>query len=199
MMRVLLIDNYDSFTYNLAQQILNYTSSLEIFRNDQISIEEILANQFTHVVISPGPGHPTNHDDFGVNLSILQYMPSHIPILGVCLGHQGMAAYFGGHITHIPQVMHGKTSVIAHDGHGLFAGIKSPMQVMRYHSLCVDPNTFPNHLHITAQALDDHVIMAFEHIHLPRYGIQFHPESIATPQGEIIIKNFLMLTSTMHP
>ena len=191
MSHVLLIDNYDSFTYNLAQQILKYTSNLKIFRNDQIQISQILAYSFTHIIISPGPGHPQNTNDFGINVEILEYLSNQIPILGVCLGHQGMAAYFGAEIMSSPTVMHGKTSLISHQGTSLFEHIQSPMQVMRYHSLCVNSYTLPSCLQATAYALDDKVLMAFQHKELPCYGVQFHPESIATIQGSRLIKNFL--------
>jgi anthranilate synthase/aminodeoxychorismate synthase-like glutamine amidotransferase len=191
MSHVLLIDNYDSFTYNLAQQILKYTSNIKVVRNDQIKISEILAGSFTHIIISPGPGHPQNANDFGINQDILEYLSSEIPILGVCLGYQGMAAHFGAEIMHAPTVMHGKTSFIAHQNTHLFNHIQSPMQVMRYHSLCVKSDTLPSCLQATAYALDDDVLMAFQHKKLPCYGVQFHPESIATLQGSQLIKNFL--------
>ena len=190
---VLLIDNYDSFTYNLAQQLLRYTPHVMIYRNDQITWEEISTLHSTHVVISPGPGHPQNPDDFGINQILLTKLSRTIPILGVCLGHQGIAAHFGAHVMRAPHVMHGKTSLITHDTSALFAHITSPMQVMRYHSLCVDPDSLPSCLKATAYAVDDGVLMAFEHIELPWYGVQFHPESIATPYGTQLIQNFLAI------
>lgn len=188
--KILLIDNYDSFTYNLDQAIKELGHATEVFRNDSISIEEIKKRKYGKIIISPGPGDPTKKRDFGVCGEVISKLCNSIPILGVCLGHQGIAAAFGGRIVKARLPMHGKTSKIAHDRKGLFTGITSPMTAMRYHSLIAEESSLPDCLQITAKSLDDGAIMGLKHKSLPIYGIQFHPESIFTNHGLMIIKNF---------
>ena len=190
--QVMLIDNYDSFTYNLVQAFCLLGARVTVALNDQVDLDTLLDSYYTHLVISPGPGHPNKTEDFGINHHLLENMSLDQPILGVCLGFQGIAAYFGAKITRAPQAMHGKVSQIEHSGHGLFTDIPNPMPVMRYHSLCVDPKTLPSTLTPTAYSRDDGVLMGFKHISRPMYGVQFHPESVGSPQGSLLLRNFLM-------
>lgn len=190
-MKVVIIDNYDSFTYNLYQAVGELLDergkgSVRVYRNDAISLGEV--KQFDRIILSPGPGNPAEKAYFGVCADILQHV-STIPILGVCLGMQGMAHYFGGKVTPAKQMMHGKTSVISHDGKGVFAGIPQEIQVMRYHSLVADPLMLPACLEVTATAGDD--VMGLRHKTFPIEGVQFHPESFATEAGKRILSNFL--------
>ncbi len=188
---ILIIDNYDSFTYNLLQYIAEVTEQtipLEVYRNDQLSLEEIKKKKPTHIVISPGPCTP---NESGISLEIIAQLYQDVPILGVCLGHQAIAQVFGGDVVRAPLPMHGKTSEIFHKGEGIFKGIPSPFTATRYHSLIADKNTFPAALEITAQTKDG-VIMGLVHKEQPHLvGVQFHPESIMTPYGKTILKNFL--------
>ena len=193
-LKVLLIDNYDSFTYNLAQQIQMEGASVDVRRNDEIHLDEILEGDYSHWVISPGPGHPENVADFGVCGELLKALPDPQPLLGVCLGHQGIAAHFGAEVKQAPRVMHGKVSYVQHEGNGLFIGLPRPLPVMRYHSLCVDLCTLPSCLVPTAWSPSDGVLMAFQHQNRPIYGVQFHPESVGTPHGQALIHNFLSET-----
>ncbi len=186
MPRVVLIDNYDSFTYNLAQYLGELGAEVLIFRNDAISPAEIVALQPTHLVVSPGPGSP---QEAGVSNEVIQKLGKTIPTLGVCLGHQCIGYTFGGKVTHAPSLMHGKTSLIYHQGDGLFAGVPSPFEATRYHSLIVS-EPLPAELEVTART-EDGVIMALRHKQYPIYGVQFHPESILTPHGKQILANFL--------
>lgn len=180
---ILLIDNYDSFTYNLAQLLPN----CKVVRNDAITLEEIEALAPSHIVLSPGPGHPENERDIGVCKDILE-SNTETPTLGVCLGMQAMAHYTGGKVVPAPNIVHGESSPATLAQHPLFAGIQSPCDVARYHSLCVDEATLPSEWSIIARA---DVPMAMVHNQLPRWGVQFHPESILTPDGERMINNFL--------
>ena len=191
--KVLLIDHYDSFTYNLAQQFWKYGVELDVYAHDRITLEWILAQNYSHYVLSPGPGNPQTTSDFKVSASLLQQFPFSQPTLGVCLGHQGIAHSFGAEVCKAPQVMHGKTSLIHHSDSVLFKGLPSPFKVMRYHSLCVNPDSLPSCLIPTAWCKEDEVLMAFEHREYPLFGVQFHPESVGTPWGDSLIKNFLDL------
>lgn len=191
--RVFILDNYDSFVYNLYQAIGELTgTAARVVRNDAITIEELIAADPTHVIISPGPGTPEDPAYFGVCRAAILELGPRIPTLGVCLGHQGIAAALGGRIIRAPAVMHGKTSLIDHDGAGLFAGLPSPLRVMRYHSLVVDSATLPDTLAITSRTRDG-VCMSLAHREWPLYGVQFHPESIGTPDGQRLLGNFLSL------
>ena len=192
-MSVLLIDNYDSFTFNLFQQIASAGAEVRVVRNDAISIEEIHELEPSHIVLSPGPGRPERTRDFGVCARILGEREASQPILGVCLGHQGIVHHFGGQVSHAPNVVHGKSSEIRHTGTGLFRGLDPEAKVMRYHSLAARSEPLPECLEVTARSVDDDVIMAVAHRELPIHGLQFHPESIGTPEGDSMILNFLEL------
>lgn len=185
---MIIIDNYDSFVYNLYQYFGDLGEKPEVYRNDKITVKEIIKKKPKHIVLSPGPGHPANKKDFGICKEILSEIKD-IPILGICLGHQGIIHHFGGNIVK-NKPMHGKTSEIEHVKKGIFKSIKNPLTVMRYHSL-VGTN-IPNVLEITAKSKDG-VVMAVKHKELPIYGLQFHPESIMTKDGKKILKNFLRL------
>ena len=187
---ILMIDNYDSFTYNLVQYLAGFGEKVVVKRNDEISMEAIDDLNAGGIVISPGPGRP---EDAGLSIDIIKKFHKRIPILGVCLGHQSIACAFGGKITHAKKLMHGKTSVIKGDEKGIFSNIKKPVQVMRYHSLAVSRESLPDCLEITAAA-DDGEIMGLRHKNYPVEGIQFHPESIMTPSGKRLLRNFLNIT-----
>lgn len=190
-MKTLILDNYDSFTYNLYQYLGELGANPVVFRNDEISLAGIKKLKPTHLVISPGPGTPEKPRDFGIcKEAILKLVPK-IPLLGVCLGHQGIIYYFGGKIKRAPQILHGKTSLVKHNGKDLFRGLKSPIEVMRYHSLIGERKSLPTCLQITAETVFDHLIMGVRHKKYPIFGIQFHPESIGTPAGKKILANFL--------
>lgn len=195
--RLLLIDNYDSFTHNLAQQLGALGAEVEVRRNDAINADEIFEGAHTHIVISPGPGHPLNARDFGVCAQLLGDLPRltrltrHTRLLGVCLGHQGIAAALGAEVRRAPRVMHGKESLVRHDGAGLFEGLPSPLSVMRYHSLCVAEETLPPSLRACAWSEGDGVLMGFAHRDLPIFGVQFHPESVGTPLGARLMERFV--------
>jgi anthranilate synthase/aminodeoxychorismate synthase-like glutamine amidotransferase len=184
---LLLIDNYDSFTYNLAQYLGELGEAVRVERNDALTVDEIAALAPRRIVISPGPCTP---NEAGVSLELIARLASKIPILGVCLGHQAIGQAFGGKVVRAPRVMHGKTSPILHDGTALFAGIASPMQATRYHSLVVEPASFPDALAVTARTAEGE-IMALQHRTLPVWGVQFHPESILTVDGKKLLANFL--------
>jgi len=184
---ILLIDNYDSFTYNLCHYLQELGEKVEVRRNDRISIEEIKRMAPGRIVLSPGPGHPANKRDFGVCADILSEMQG-TPMLGVCLGHQGIILHFGGKVVR-NKPMHGKTSSISHNGKGIFQGVKNPLTVMRYHSLV--GVGIPECLEVTATSTDDSQVMAVQHKSLPIFGVQFHPESIMTEDGKLMLKNFL--------
>lgn len=183
-----LIDNYDSFTYNLVQYFGELGAEVQVFRNDQITLADLIALQPRYVVISPGPGNP---DDGGISNQAIAHFTGKTPVLGVCLGHQCLGAVYGGKVARAPRLMHGKTSRIFHHGTGLFAGVPSPFEATRYHSLVVyEP--VPAELEVTAFTAEGEV-MGLQHRQHPTFGVQFHPESILTQHGKLILKNFLDL------
>lgn len=186
---IVLIDNYDSFTYNLVQYFGELGQEVRVFRNDAITIEEIEALAPDHLVISPGPCTP---NEAGISLEAIRYFADRLPILGVCLGHQAIGQVFGGKVVRAKTLMHGKVSLLTHDGSGMFAGIEQETPVTRYHSLVVERESFPDALTMTAEA--DGEIMALRHKELPIVGVQFHPEAILTRDGKQMLKNFLELT-----
>ena len=189
--RVLIIDNFDSFVYNLAQYVGQLGSEPVVFRNDAITIEGVTGLNPDRIIISPGPGRPDDTKYFGVCLDILRKISPQTPTLGVCLGHQGIAYAFGGSIVPAKHLMHGKTSLIKHEAGGLFEGVENPLEATRYHSLSCSRMDFPDCLEETATSLDDNEIMGLRHRKYPIYGVQFHPESILTSEGMKIMKNFL--------
>lgn len=184
---LLMIDNYDSFTYNLVQYLAEIGQEVEVVRNDKISIEEINKLNPQYIVISPGPCTP---NEAGISLSLIEAFKGKIPILGVCLGHQSIGQAFGGKIVHAQTIMHGKTSKISHNNKGVFRGIKNPFIATRYHSLVIEKQTLPNCFDITAWT-DDNEIMGIKHKELAIEGVQFHPESILSEHGHDLLKNFL--------
>ena len=185
---VLVIDNYDSFTYNLVQYLGELGAELQVVRNDAITLDDIARARPSRIVISPGPGRP---EDAGVTVSVIQRFGQRTPILGVCLGHQAIGAAFGGSVVRAHVPMHGKTSMIAHDGRGVFSGIAGPFIASRYHSLVVIEDGLPAALEVSARTVEDGVIMGLRHRTWPIYGVQFHPESILTGEGQRILRNFL--------
>ena len=187
---LLMIDNYDSFTYNLVQYFGELGEEIEVFRNDKISIPEIEKLNPEMLVISPGPGTPKNA---GVSLDMINHFKGKIPILGVCLGHQCIGAVFGGKIVSAPRLMHGKTSFIHHEGKDIFQGLSNPFEATRYHSLVVEKKSIPDCLEITAWT-DQQEIMGLKHKNYLVIGVQFHPESILTKEGKQLLKNFLNLS-----
>ena len=189
MAKILLIDNYDSFTYNLVQAFLSLGAEVDVHRNNEITIDKTLRLQPTHLVISPGPGRPENA---GVSLACIEVFQDKIPILGVCLGHQCIVEHFGGDIVYAKRLMHGKTSTITHDGLTIFAGLENAFEAGRYHSLAADRDTIPEVLTVSAQTKDDEV-MGVRHRTLPIEGVQFHPESVLTPNGKHLMSNFLKI------
>ena len=184
---ILVIDNYDSFTYNLVQYLGEMNMELTVMRNDKITTDEIARIKPEAIVISPGPGTP---NDAGVSVSLIKTFHKSIPILGVCLGHQAIGEAFGGNVVKAPSVVHGKTSEILHEGKGIFNSIPNKFQATRYHSLIIAPNTLPQELEVTARTSDG-VIMGVQHKQYPVFGVQFHPESIATQYGKILLRNFV--------
>ncbi len=188
-MKVIVVDNYDSFTYNLVQYLGELGCHLEVFRNDQITPDGILDREPARIVISPGPGTP---DDAGISLDVIRELADRVPILGVCLGHQVIGQAFGGTVIAAPELRHGKTSRILHNGGDLFGEIPSPFEATRYHSLVVEQESLPSCLAVTARTSDG-TIMGLQHESLPVHGVQFHPESILTPTGKMLLKNFLCL------
>jgi len=192
-LKTLIIDNYDSFTYNLYQYFGELGGNPVVFRNDQITLDEIKKLKPTHIVFSPGPGRPEVKKDFGICGDILQNYDKKTPILGVCLGHQGIIHFFGGKVIHAPLVMHGKQSEIILQDSVIFQGLKKKINVMRYHSLIGEKKSLPKCLKITSETAKESIIMSVEHVSLPIYGIQFHPESIGTIDGKRIISNFLSI------
>lgn len=183
---LIMIDNYDSFTYNLVQYFGELGVQLEVHRNDQVTLDELIQHQPKYLVISPGPGNP---EDGGVSNQAIRYFTGQIPVLGVCLGHQCLGAVYGGKVNRAPRLMHGKTSRIHHYGTGLFTGIPSPFEATRYHSLIVE-SPVPDVLEVTAFTSEGEV-MGLKHREHPTYGVQFHPEAILTQYGKSILKNFL--------
>jgi anthranilate synthase component II len=187
---ILIIDNYDSFTYNLVQYIGSINPNLEVVRNDKITIKEIKEKNPTHIVISPGPGKP---EDAGISIEIIKAFGEYIPILGICLGHQAITVAFGGKVERANEIIHGKTSIISHSESKLFKNIPEKFNATRYHSLVAMQEGFPSELKITAK-LKNGLIMALEHKTLPIYGVQFHPESIITEFGMVLIENFIKVS-----
>jgi anthranilate synthase component 2 len=185
---ILLLDNYDSFTFNLYQALSELGADVLVRRNDMITVDDVeqLVPTLDGIVISPGPCTP---GEAGISVPLVQRLAGAVPILGVCLGHQAVGAAFGGRIVRAPRLMHGKVSMIAHDGAGVFAGLPNPFQATRYHSLIVERSTLPSDLEITAEA--DGLVMGLRHRSLPVEGVQFHPESILTPTGNDLLANFL--------
>jgi len=188
-MKILVIDNYDSFTFNLVQLIGKYTDDIIVKRNDKTSLDEINDLKPDKIVISPGPGTP---DESGISLTVIKILGEKTPTLGVCLGHQGIGYCFGGRIIHAPSLMHGKTSKIFHDGKTIYQNIEQNFEAGRYHSLIIEKESIPDVLEITSQT-EDEIIMGVRHKYFPVEGIQFHPESILTKVGDQLIKNWLAL------
>jgi anthranilate synthase component 2 len=189
-MKILLIDNYDSFTYNLVHYMGEMGADVVVKRNDSLTVDDALHLNALGIVLSPGPCDP---DKAGICLDLIKEAAGKLPLLGVCLGHQAIGQAFGGKVVRAPPPMHGKTSLVTHDGRDLFAGIPSPFTATRYHSLVVERASFPAALEISAESADDHLVMALRHRTLPIYGVQFHPESIASEHGHKLIGNFLAI------
>lgn len=191
-MKVLMIDNYDSFTYNLVQYLGELKADVEVVRNDQYTVEQVQQNDASHIMLSPGPCTPT---EAGISMPVIEAMAGIKPILGVCLGHQSIGQVFGGDIIHANEIMHGKTSMVYHNGVGVFRGLQNPYEATRYHSLVIDKKTLPECLEITAwtQKQDGSMdeIMGVRHKELAVEGVQFHPESILTQYGHELLQNFL--------
>ncbi len=192
-MKTLILDNYDSFTYNLYQYISELSGDPIVKRNDEVTLDDIEDISPTHIIISPGPGHPDNKKDFGVCSEVISNLK--IPILGVCLGHQGICSVFGGKIKKAPEIVHGKSSQVRLTENAgnpdILKGLPSTFKVMRYHSLVADKDSLPDCLKITAETFEDGLVMAVRHKVLPIYGLQFHPESVGTEVGKYILRNFL--------
>jgi anthranilate synthase component 2 len=187
---LLLLDNYDSFTYNLAQYLGELGADVVVRRNDALTVADIDRMHPDRIVISPGPGRP---EAAGISVDVIRSFGPRLPLLGVCLGHQAIGYAFGGHVVRAPRLMHGKPSTIEHDGRGLFKGITGSFQAARYHSLIVDDQGWPAELEVAARAADDGVVMALRHRTLPIHGVQFHPESVLTAQGRQMLRAFLEL------
>ena len=192
--RLLLIDNYDSFTYNLVQAFLVLGAEVLVHRNDQITLEQAESLQPTHLCISPGPGTPY---DAGVSMQMIRHFAGKLPIFGVCLGHQSLVEVFGGKVVRAGRLMHGKVSQVSHDGKGILAGMSNPFEAGRYHSLIAAPESMPEVLEVTAKTPEGE-IMGVRHKQYAIEGVQFHPESILTPEGPILMGNFLKLTSAVR-
>jgi len=188
--RILLIDNYDSFTYNLVQAFAAQGAEVLVYRNDAIDNDRALELGPTHLVISPGPGRP---EDAGISLAMIDLFAEKVPMLGVCLGHQCLVSHYGGDIVRAERLMHGKTSMVKHDDKTVFAGLSQPFEAGRYHSLCADPASLPADLELTAQTARGE-IMGVRHKDLPLEGVQFHPESVLTPEGAKLMDNFMRMT-----
>ncbi|MHC4428149.1 MAG: anthranilate synthase component II [Planctomycetota bacterium] len=190
-MRILLVDNYDSFTWNLAHYLEELGARVEVVLNDQADVEQLRARGFDAWVISPGPGRP---EHAGISLDLVRAAVGHTPLLGVCLGHQALAQAHGARVVQAPVLMHGKTSAIQHDGQGLFQGLARPLVATRYHSLVVEPESLPADFEISARTADG-VVMGIRHREWPMFGIQFHPESVLTVEGKPLLANFLELAA----
>ena len=191
---LLLIDNYDSFTYNLYQYLSELGAEISVRRNDEVTLDEIASMQPEHIVISPGPCTP---DEAGMSCEIIQTFGPHIPTLGVCLGHQAIGQVYGGHIIRAPEPMHGKTSHIYHNEQGVFRGLPRSFEANRYHSLIVENSPLPDELEVTARTIDG-LIMGLRHRTYPVEGVQFHPESIMTPVGKDLLRNFLAMSQPSY-
>jgi anthranilate synthase/aminodeoxychorismate synthase-like glutamine amidotransferase len=189
--RVLVIDNYDSFVYNLVQYLGELGADPQVHRHDAVTVDEVEALEPDAVLISPGPGRP---EDAGVSTAVIRWAAGRVPVLGVCLGHQAIGAAWGGKVVRAPEVMHGKTSRIHHEGTGVFAGLPDPLEATRYHSLIVDRESVPDELEITATS-EDGLVMGLRHRNLDVEGVQFHPESILTASGHDLLANFLARVS----
>ena len=188
---MLIVDNYDSFVYNLAQYVGEQGAETMVCRNDKVTLKEAMALKPDRIVLSPGPGTPEDERCFGVCKQILLQLSCKVPTLGVCLGHQGIVSTFGGRVVRAKLLMHGKTSQIKHDGKGLFRGVKNPFTATRYHSLVGERNSIPDCLEVAAVSADDGEVMSVRHVEFPIEGVQFHPESVLCEDGKLIIKNFL--------
>lgn len=188
---ILIIDNYDSFTYNLVHIVAEFTDDYKVVRNDELTVDEVRQLNPDKILISPGPGRPA---DAGITEPVIKELGDQTPILGVCLGHQAIGEVFGGKVIHAPKLMHGKTSRINHDGKSVFRNIPDDFTATRYHSLVLDPDKIPDELEVTAHS-DDGVIMGLRHREWPLEGIQFHPESILTKEGPNILKNWILQTA----
>jgi anthranilate synthase/aminodeoxychorismate synthase-like glutamine amidotransferase len=189
--RLLLIDNYDSFTYNLVQAFAALGAEVVVHRNDEIDVTKALSLGVTHLVISPGPGRP---DAAGVSMAMIEAFAGRVPVLGVCLGHQSIVQQFGGRIVRAERLMHGKTSLVEHDSKTIFSGMPQPFQAGRYHSLAAEHSSLPDIFEITARTAEGE-IMGVRHRELSIEGVQFHPESVLTPDGELLMQNFLGMRS----
>ncbi|MGH9670850.1 MAG: anthranilate synthase component II [Terriglobales bacterium] len=189
---ILVIDNYDSFTYNLVQYLGELGARVEVRRNDQVTVAEVARMRPERIVLSPGPCTP---QEAGISIELIRHFAGKVPVLGVCLGHQAVGAAFGGRIVRAKRLMHGKTSAVEHDGKTLFRGLPSPMTATRYHSLVVEPESLPDELEVSARTADpgETVIMGLRHRRFPVEGVQFHPESVLTAEGKRLIANFLAL------
>ena len=187
---ILVLDNYDSFTYNLVQYLGELGADVQVRRNDETTVEQIEELRPERILISPGPGRPENA---GITVDVIRHFAGKVPLMGVCLGHQAMGHVFGGEVVRAPVPMHGKTCTVEHDSKGLFNGISAPFQASRYHSLVVSEQGWPAALEICARSKEDGVVMALRHRDLPLHGVQFHPESILTNEGRRILRNFLEL------
>jgi anthranilate synthase component 2 len=185
---IVVVDNYDSFTYNLVQYLGELGASVTVVRNDAATVADVAALGAERIVISPGPGRP---EDAGITMAVIRELGATTPIFGVCLGHQALGAVFGGKVVRAQVPMHGKTSTIEHNSRGVFTGIAEPFQASRYHSLVVADEGLPAELEVTARTKEDGAIMGLRHRHLPVHGVQFHPESILTGEGHRILRNFL--------
>jgi len=186
---ICVIDNYDSFTYNLVQYLGELGAEVHVVRNDAATVDEVAASRPERIVISPGPGRP---EDAGITMGVVRQLGERTPILGVCLGHQAIGAVFGGQVVRAGVPMHGKTSLIEHNGRGVFSGISESFAASRYHSLVVAEEGLPDDLEVTARTRDDRIIMGLRHRRWPVHGVQFHPESILTGEGHKLLRNFLV-------
>ena len=189
-MKTIILDNYDSFTFNLFQYVGELDERPLVVRNDKLSLAELARREPDRIIISPGPGRPEDARYFGICRQVILELGPRVPVLGVCLGHQGIIHAFGGRVVQASQVMHGKASYVFHNGDPMFAGVPRAFEAMRYHSLVGDPQSMPECLEVTAKTWDE-VVMAVRHREHPIYGIQFHPESIGTPDGKTLLRNFL--------
>jgi anthranilate synthase component II len=192
-MKILVIDNYDSFVYNLAQLLGELRTEPTVLRNDRITLKDVVRLDPDAIVISPGPGHPADRRYFGVCTDVIGELGHRIPVLGVCLGHQGIVHAFGGKVINAKRIRHGKTSLIQYTADRLFEDVANPFRATRYHSLVADQNTFPSCLEVTARALDDGEIMSIRHKQYLMEGVQFHPESVLTDEGRRILLNFISM------